>query len=762
MGAALLNLQPVLQAYAGPNNTPPPQPVATPQQSPDNGSLLHTHVAQLLSKNPSFTPDQVATTLGNGVTPTLAAKVMSDVRGIKTQPPANPLTTAFQPVSAQVPPNAESLMNPALPQPVGTPAVSPNRLGATPSAGLAARNANLQQTIDEGGPPNPNGMMMQRPAVAQTVAPTPPVLSAGTISPYTGQGMDAGKAVTSPSAPPANFEANVGTISPYTGQGMEDGQAVTGAPAVAPGAVPKGHGQPGWLEGIERFLPSLAVAIATRDNPRLGASILTGYQQGQAQRRAQNQQEALLEQQKAQQEFANQRALTAEQQKADELKETHTYHEGELKNAADKTASAEQIAADKLKSGTAIAKAIGNAPDGESARRVVLGMDPTDSQGFAAALSNPDGTAKAANPWYGQAEKVRHDQATETTAQQRADDNSRLVTANIGRINAAANLDGTREAYIKATQAQRVKIYQETARLLGLKADDQHDLDKARIAYERALGAAASTNAAANTTRAQAAQSNAETNANKSNGKSGPTAAVLNQVYKNYMSPRSGPFGTKTPAPVKTDPDGNLIPNPAFFTDPKTGSIDKAAQAEAEDQLNEAVGQLGGRYYGAKATPVSQTAGKPTLRSVSRSTFGGSSPVTVKAGRDLATRFGFTDVGGRASSGHMNDSDHYTGNALDFMIHGDTNKGQELANYAKANAKALGVKYIIWQQHIWSPQRDSEGWRMMPDRGSPTENHMDHVHISFSGGNAAPARAASSNGQRTTTFNGTKVAYTVH
>jgi hypothetical protein len=41
----------------------------------------------------------------------------------------------------------------------------------------------------------------------------------------------------------------------------------------------------------------------------------------------------------------------------------------------------------------------------------------------------------------------------------------------------------------------------------------------------------------------------------------------------------------------------------------------------------------------------------------------------------------------------------------------------------------LNITYIIWYQRIWST--NSPGWRKMADRGSPTANHMDHVHISF-------------------------------
>lgn len=38
--------------------------------------------------------------------------------------------------------------------------------------------------------------------------------------------------------------------------------------------------------------------------------------------------------------------------------------------------------------------------------------------------------------------------------------------------------------------------------------------------------------------------------------------------------------------------------------------------------------------------------------------------------------------------------------------------------------------YVIWRQRIISADRKAEGWRSMPDRGSATANHMDHVHVS--------------------------------
>jgi len=61
--------------------------------------------------------------------------------------------------------------------------------------------------------------------------------------------------------------------------------------------------------------------------------------------------------------------------------------------------------------------------------------------------------------------------------------------------------------------------------------------------------------------------------------------------------------------------------------------------------------------------------------------------------------------------------------------------GQALAEWAMRNAAAQKVKYIIWGQRIWNPSVDAvktwPSWRVMEDRGSITDNHWDHVHISY-------------------------------
>jgi hypothetical protein len=80
--------------------------------------------------------------------------------------------------------------------------------------------------------------------------------------------------------------------------------------------------------------------------------------------------------------------------------------------------------------------------------------------------------------------------------------------------------------------------------------------------------------------------------------------------------------------------------------------------------------------------------------------------------------------------------DHGSGNASDFMVSSGTMpsadrklQGDRAASYAIQNYQRLGIKYIIWQQHIWNPST-CKCWRPMSDRGSITQNHFDHVHIS--------------------------------
>lgn len=97
----------------------------------------------------------------------------------------------------------------------------------------------------------------------------------------------------------------------------------------------------------------------------------------------------------------------------------------------------------------------------------------------------------------------------------------------------------------------------------------------------------------------------------------------------------------------------------------------------------------------------------------------GLQPWVTFARNEIGKKFGISNIGGHATSGHIPGSDHYTGRALDFM-----GGNQSLANYAIQNANRLRVKYIIFNRRYWDR---NQGW--VPYTGS--NPHTGHVHVSF-------------------------------
>ena len=97
-------------------------------------------------------------------------------------------------------------------------------------------------------------------------------------------------------------------------------------------------------------------------------------------------------------------------------------------------------------------------------------------------------------------------------------------------------------------------------------------------------------------------------------------------------------------------------------------------------------------------------------------------------------------MGGRrsASSPTCSFSDHCTGLAVDFMIpHWNSRAGNSygwrVAHWVQAHAKALRVKYIIFDAKKWVPTV-SGAWRAYRHpygNTNPTLAHRNHVHVSF-------------------------------
>ena len=93
----------------------------------------------------------------------------------------------------------------------------------------------------------------------------------------------------------------------------------------------------------------------------------------------------------------------------------------------------------------------------------------------------------------------------------------------------------------------------------------------------------------------------------------------------------------------------------------------------------------------------------------------------------LSCRYDQPQLIGVASRG-SGTSDHPRGLAVDLMTD-SREQGDRIAECALANRDELGVDYVLWRQRADM----GSGWEPMEDRGSPTANHMDHVHISFRG-----------------------------
>lgn len=88
--------------------------------------------------------------------------------------------------------------------------------------------------------------------------------------------------------------------------------------------------------------------------------------------------------------------------------------------------------------------------------------------------------------------------------------------------------------------------------------------------------------------------------------------------------------------------------------------------------------------------------------------------------------------------------DHPSGRAADIMMPnggtgGDVRLGNEIAKYFQKHAKEYGIYYMLWRQQMWKTGDPVGDWTSVSDRGDPTSNHMDHVHISVTNGSDGTA-----------------------
>ena len=119
---------------------------------------------------------------------------------------------------------------------------------------------------------------------------------------------------------------------------------------------------------------------------------------------------------------------------------------------------------------------------------------------------------------------------------------------------------------------------------------------------------------------------------------------------------------------------------------------------------------------------------------VAKSENAGLQPQTAAFKEEIANLFGITSFSGYRPG---DSGDHGKGLAIDFMVAESSELGDKIAEYAIQNMASRGISYIIWKQRFYAPfdskYEPANTWNPMPDRGSVTENHYDHVHVSMNG-----------------------------
>jgi peptidoglycan hydrolase-like protein with peptidoglycan-binding domain len=126
---------------------------------------------------------------------------------------------------------------------------------------------------------------------------------------------------------------------------------------------------------------------------------------------------------------------------------------------------------------------------------------------------------------------------------------------------------------------------------------------------------------------------------------------------------------------------------------------------------------------------------------------------TQKLGRLLTETYAGTSfsIARACGTSAVPTSEHYDGRAVDWMVSARTARGRARAKAALswlfarddlgnkyANARRLGVMYVIWNNRIWGAYQASEGWRAYssckrhPGRAYDTTCHRNHMHLSLS------------------------------
>ena len=196
-----------------------------------------------------------------------------------------------------------------------------------------------------------------------------------------------------------------------------------------------------------------------------------------------------------------------------------------------------------------------------------------------------------------------------------------------------------------------------------------------------------------------------------------PQAATPATEETAATTPAEAPVAAAPATETPTDTTGSSATEEAA----STATSDTATSTYQAEQS-----QTPSRTYSAPAAP--DYAGL----AVAKSENAGLQPQTAAFKEEIANLFGITSFSGYRPG---DSGDHGKGLAIDFMVPVNSALGDQIAEYAVQNMASRGINYIIWKQRFYAPYDSKYGpaytWNPMPDRGSVTENHYDHVHVSM-------------------------------
>lgn len=173
-------------------------------------------------------------------------------------------------------------------------------------------------------------------------------------------------------------------------------------------------------------------------------------------------------------------------------------------------------------------------------------------------------------------------------------------------------------------------------------------------------------------------------------------------------------------------------------TSVEEAAIETTATSSEEASVSEATVAVS-TYQPEETKPASATYAAPAAPdyaglAVAKAENAGLQPQTAAFKEEIANLFGITSFSGYRPG---DSGDHGKGLAIDFMVPESSELGDKIAEYAIQNMASRGISYIIWKQRFYAPFDSKYGpantWNLMPDRGSVTENHYDHVHVSMNG-----------------------------